>query len=273
MVDVRLWTPPAVRRTTEDLGRLTLRAPDGHLFPLSRVAAFTILPGQPEITRENLKRVVYVTARSDRDLGSTIRDVRATLDRPGVIPAGVRYTLGGQYEQQQAARRGVAKVIAAAAALVFLLLLFLYERVRVAAAILVVAGLAVASVFVGLRLTGTEWDISSMMGTVMIVGNVTEVAIFYCSEFAALPTTATVVDRLIAAGNGRLRAITMTTLAAILALLPLALDWGHSAGMLRPLAIAIVTGLVVQLPLVLVVLPGLLVLIRSVPEPLQGDRP
>ena len=272
VVDVRLWTPPAVRRTTEDLGRLTLRAPDGHLFPLSRVATLTILPGQPEITRQDLKRVVYVTARSDRDLGSTIRDVRAALDQPGLIPAGVRYTLGGQYEQQQAAFRGVAKVIGAAASLVFLLLLFLYERVRVAAAILVIAGLAVASVFIGLRLTGTELNISSLMGTVMIVGNVTEVAIFYCSEYAALPPGGTGLERLVAAGNHRLRAITMTTVAAILALLPLARDWGHSAGMLQPLAIAIVTGLVVQLPLVLVVLPALLLLARATPEPVAANR-
>ncbi len=272
VVDVRLWTPPAIRRTTEDLAKIPLRAPDGHLFPLGRVATFTVLPGQPEITREDLKRVVYITARSDRDLGSTIRDVRALLDKPGLIPAGVRYTLGGQYEQQQQAFRGVAKVIGAAAALVFLLLLFLYEKVRVAASIMVVAALAVASVFVGLRLTGTQLDISSMMGTVMIVGNVTEVAIFYCSEFASLPGTLPRRDRLIAAGNGRLRAITMTTVAAILALLPLAIDWGHSAGMLQPLAIAIVTGLVVQLPLVLGVLPALLVLVGSVPEGRPGLR-
>jgi multidrug efflux pump subunit AcrB len=104
-----------------------------------------------------------------------------------------------------------------------------------------------------------------MMGTVMIVGNVTEVAIFYCSEYAGLGGDIPRVDRLIAAGNGRLRAITMTTFAAILALLPLALDFGHSAGMLQPLAIAIVTGLVVQLPLVLIVLPALLLLMRTEP--------
>ena len=270
-VDVRLWTPPAVRRSTEDLGRLTLRAPDGHLFPLARVATFTILPGQPQITRENLKRVVYVTARSSRDLGATVRDVRTALDKPGVIPPGVRYTLGGLYEQQQQAVRGVTRVIAAAASLVFLLLLFLYERVRVAIAIGIVTALAVASVFVGLALTGTELDISSMMGTVMIVGNVTEVAIFYCSEYAALPASLSRRDRLVAAGNGRLRAITMTTVAAILALLPLALDWGHSAGMLQPLAIAIVTGLVVQLPLVLVVLPAVLLMLRSTPDGAGGS--
>jgi multidrug efflux pump subunit AcrB len=260
VVDVRLWTPPAIRKSTQDLGKLRLRAPDGHLFPLSRVASFQIVAGQPEITRADLKRVVYVTARSSRDLGSTIRDVKTALDKPGLIPTGVRYTLGGQYEQQQAAFRGVTRVIVAAGSLVFLLLLYLYERIRVAAAIMAVAALAVACTFIGLRLTGTELNISSMMGIVMIVGNVTEVAIFYCSELAALPAEVRGIDRLIYAGVHRARAISMTTLAAILSLLPLAMDLGHTSGMLQPLAIAIITGLIAQLPLVLVLLPGLLLL-------------
>ncbi len=273
LVDVRLWTPQSIRRTTEDLARLTLRAPDGHLYPVGRLATFSILAGQPEITRQDLKRVVYVTARSSRDLGSTIRDVKTALDQPGLMPTGVRYTLGGQYEQQQAAFHGVVKVIAAAASLVFLLLLFLYERVRFAICIMLLSGLAVASVFFGLRITGTELNISSMMGTVMIVGNITEVAIFYCSELTESSGGRGKIDRLIEAGSGRLRAIAMTTAAAILALLPLAMDWGHSAGMLQPLAIAIVTGLVVQLPLVLMVLPALLLLVKSVPEshPSKGE--
>jgi CzcA family heavy metal efflux pump len=265
---VRVWIPRDLRRTTEDLGRLNLRAPDGHLVPLGRVAAFSLLPGQPEIQRENLHRVVSVTARSSRDLGSTIRDVRSLLDQSGLIPPGVRYTLGGQYEEQQAALRGVVKVIAAAASLVFLLLLLLYERLRVAAAILFISVLTISTVFLGLKLTGTELNISSMMGMVMIVGNVTEIAIFYYSEYADLSTTmrtSTVTirnERLIAAGNHRMRAIAMTTIAAILALLPLALAIGQGAGMLQPLAIVIITGLIFQLPLVLIFLPALLVLLR-----------
>jgi multidrug efflux pump subunit AcrB len=273
LIDVRLWTPGSIRKTTEDLARINMRAPDGHLFPLGRVAGFDILSGQPEITRVDLARVAYVTARSSRDLGSTIADVKKALDQPGLIPPGVRFTLGGQYEQQQAAFKGLTMVIVAAGALVFLLLLFLYERFRVAGAIMIVAALAVASVFIGLRITGTELNISSMMGTVMIVGNVTEVAIFYCCEFALITGGGSKMDRLIGAGNGRLRAIAMTTIAAILALLPLAVDWGHSAGMLQPLAIAIITGLVVQLPLVLIILPSLLLLIRSVPDSsaLEGE--
>jgi len=114
---------------------------------------------------------------------------------------------------------------------------------------------AVAGVFVGLWVTGTEFNITSRMGMTMIVGIVTEIAIFYYSEFRSLPSSD---DRLILAGINRMRAITMTTFAAILALLPLALGIGHGAAMQQPLAIAIISGLIFSLPLVLIILPALL---------------
>jgi multidrug efflux pump subunit AcrB len=267
MVDVRVWIPRNYFKTSDDLANLNMRAPDGHLFPLKRVASFHVISGEPEITRDNLKRYVYIQARikeSDhpRDLGSVVADVKKLLDQPGMVPPGVRYTLGGLYEQQQIAFAGLLKVIAAAGALVFLLLLFLYERFRVAAAIMFTTVLAVAAVFIGLRLTDTELNICSLMGMVMIVGNVTEVAIFYYSEYADFLTDGSIADRLIAAGNYRMRAIVMTTVAAILALLPLAMNFGQGGGMLQPLAIAIITGLIVQLPLALIVLPALLRLLR-----------
>src|SRR5439155_4527759 len=121
LLNVRVWIPKQHRRTTLDVENLQLKAPDGHLFPLKRVATMHTVTGEPEITREDLKRVVSVTARSDRDLGSTIADVRRLLDRPDFLPAGVRYTLGGMYEQQQLAFRGMVNVMVAGAALVFLL--------------------------------------------------------------------------------------------------------------------------------------------------------
>lgn len=259
-VNVRVWTPPGRRGNGEDLLKLPMRAPDGHLFPLGRVATLRAIVGEPQLTRQDLQRVVSVTARSNRDIGGTVRDVRAALDRPGVLPPSVRYTLGGQYQEQQSAFLASARVAAAGAALVFLLLLVLYERVRVAVAIVLTVMLAIATVFVGLWMTGTELNISSLMGLVMIIGNVTEVAIFYYSEYAALPPETEPHRRLTDAGRHRLRAITITTLAAVLALLPLAVDFGHTAGLLRPMAIAIIAGLAVQLPLVLLVLPMFLAL-------------
>jgi multidrug efflux pump subunit AcrB len=226
------------------------------------VAALQTVTGQPEITRDDLKRMVAVTARiSGRDLGSTVRDVQAVLQRPGMMPAGATYRLGGLYEQQRIAFRGLLVVIIAASALVFLLLLFLYESLRVAVAMLLTTMLVQAAVFMGLWLTDTELNITSIMGMTMIVGIATEVAIFYYSEYAGLPDEQAAIQRLVAAGVNRMRAITMTTVAAILALLPLALGLGSA--MQQPLAIAIIAGLTAQLPMVLVVLPAVLRLLRA----------
>jgi multidrug efflux pump subunit AcrB len=100
------------------------------------------------------------------------------------------------------------------------------------------------------------------MGLTMIVGIVTEVSIFYYSEVREQAEVRDPLRRLVVAGLNRMRPIAMTTFAAILALLPLALGLGSGAGFLQPLAIAIVAGLVAQLPLVLLVLPGVLVVFR-----------
>ena len=112
--------------------------------------------------------------------------------------------------------------------------------------------------FLGLWLTGTELNITAMMGMTMVVGIVTEVGIFYYSEYDELTEMDNRFGRMIRAGKNRMRPIAMTTLAAILALVPLALGIGEGSAMQQPLAIAIISGLVVQLPLALVVLPALL---------------
>jgi CzcA family heavy metal efflux pump len=261
LVAVRLWTPNSDRASDRDLANLLLPAPDGHLFPLKRVATFETVSGQPQITREDSRRMVAVTARiSGRDLGSTVHDVQRVLNKPGLLPANVPYTLGGLYEQQQIAFQGLTIILIAAIILVLLLLLFLYESYRVALAMLITTLLAVAGVYIGLWVTGTEINITSRMGMTMIVGIVTEVAIFYYSEFQE---TGDREDRFIAAGINRMRPIAMTTFAAILALLPLALGIGEGSAMLKPLAIAIISGLVFQLPLVLVVFPCLLALFQG----------
>jgi CzcA family heavy metal efflux pump len=256
LIGVRVWIPRDARETMRNIENLLLRAPDGHLFPLKRVATLTPISGEPEITRDDLKRMVAVTARiSGRDLGSTVRDVKRALARTGVVPGNVLYAFGGLYEQQQIAFRGLTVILIAAILLVFLLLLFLYESFRVAFAMLLVPIFAVAGVFFGLWVTSTEFNITSRMGMTMIVGIVTEIAIFYYSEFRSLPAGN---DRLILAGTNRMRAILMTTFAAILALLPLALGIGHGSAMQQPLAIAIISGLICSLPLVLIILPALL---------------
>ena len=200
---------------------------------------------------------------SGRDLGSVIVDVRAMLAKKGVLPASVRFELGGLYKQQQIAFHGLLAVFVAAIALVFLLLLFLYESFRIALAIMAIPLLAVSAVFIGLWVTGIELNISAMMGMTMIIGIVTEVAIFYFSEYRDVAARGHSVEALVEAGNNRMRPIAMTTLAAILTLLPLAFAIGQGSAMQQPLAVAIVSGLLVQLPLVLLVMPVLFHLLRE----------
>ncbi len=263
LIGVRVWIPRDTRELIRNIDNLLLRAPDGHLFPLKRVATLIPVSGEPEIMRDDLKRMIAVTARiSGRDLGSTVRDVKRTLASSGVIPSNILYTFGGLYEQQQIAFRGLTIILIAAVLLVFLLLLFLYESFRVAFAMLLVPLFAVPGVFIGLWVTGTEFNITSRMGMTMIVGIVTEIAIFYYSEYCSLPSSD---DRFIQAGINRMRAISMTAFAAILALLPLALGIGHGAAMQQPLAIAIIAGLIFSLPLVLIVLPALLAIFGPKP--------
>jgi CzcA family heavy metal efflux pump len=263
VVGVRVRLPTATHQRLEQVAALPIRAGDGHLLPLSRVATLQQVQGQPQITRDNLKRMVAVTGRiSGRSLGATIADVKRVLAKPGLLPKGMYYQLGGLYQQQQQAFRGLTIVMLAAIALVFTLLLFLYESFRVALVILAMPLLAIPAVFAGLWLTGIELNISAMMGMTMIVGIVTEVAIFYFSELEQAAAGMPLHEALHEAGRHRTRPILMSTLAAILTLLPLALALGGGSQMQQPLAVAIISGLLVQVPLVLLLMPVLYALLR-----------
>jgi CzcA family heavy metal efflux pump len=252
-IGIRLWTQESLRDRIDVLGQLRLHAPNGHDLPLSRIASIGIAAGQPQIMRENLAQMVAVTARIEgRDLGSAMQDVRKAVAAMN-LPANIRIEYGGLYAEQQRSFRGLAMVFATALLLVAGLLLYLYERWAVVIAILATVLLSVAAVFVGLWLTGTELDISAMMGMTMVIGIVTEIAIFY---FAELDTTAFAdIGQLVNAGCQRLRPILMTSLIAILALMPLALGIGAGAAMQTPLAVAIIAGLCAAIPLILLLMP------------------
>ena len=266
LTNVRVWIPPGERDRTASLAALPIKAPDGHILTLSQIADITVLRGQTEVARENARRMVAVTARVEgRDLGSAAQEATKALRAPGALPAGVTFQMGGLYAEQQDAFKGLASVFIAAMAIVMVLLLLIYENFRIVAAIVVMPLFAACAVALGLMLTGTELNIMALMGLTMIIGIVTEVAIFYFTEFDHLLALGEAPERaLIDAGANRLRPIAMTTIAAILALAPL--EIGHS--MQKPLAVAIIAGLIAQGPLVLLVMPALFKLIGGV-RPIQ----
>ena len=200
--------------------------------------------------------MIAVTARIEgRGIGAAVADVKAIVDRPGVLASGIRYELGGLYRQQQIAFAGLAKVFAAALVAEFILLLILYRRFWLPVIIIACSLLSTTAVFTALWATGVELNITALMGMTMIIGIGTEMAIFYISEYTQLAEAMPPRVALREASRNRLRPITMTTLAAILTLLPLALAIGAGSGIQQPLAIAIIAGLALQYPLVLLAMP------------------
>ncbi len=269
-VGVRVWLgAPQGKIYRDRLGQLPVRSPNGRLVPLGTIATIQFVSGQPQITRDNLAEIVAVTAEigGGHDLGSTIAAVQKVLRDPAVLPPGVYYTIGGAYKQQQLAIDGMIKVFAAAAVAEFILMLFLYGRFWLPLIILASAVLSSGAVFIGLWVTGTEFNITAMMGMVMIVGIATEMAIFYASEYQELEKTMPARAALQAAAQNRLRPIVMSTLAMVLALIPLgAAISGSGDQMLQPLAIAIIAGIIVQLPLVLIAMPVVIGLTMRTPQ-------
>jgi multidrug efflux pump subunit AcrB len=258
-VGVRVRLPDALQLRQTALAGLPIRAADGHVFPLQRVASLVPVTGQPEISRDNLQPMIAVTGRIEgRGIGAAVGDVRRVLAQPGMLNAGVRYELGGLYQQQQIAFAGLARVFAAALVAEFILLLFLYEQLWLPVIIISCSLLSTTAVFTALWITGVELNITALMGMTMIIGIGTEMAIFYVSEYTELAHPMGARRALRQASRNRLRPITMTTLAAILTLMPLALALGQGAAIQQPLAISIIAGLLLQFPLVLLAMPVLI---------------
>ena len=256
VIAVRVRAPADLRQRANQLANMQLRATDGHRVSVRQIATVEVRPGQRQLTREDLAPFVAVTARlGGRDLGSAVAACKQAVAGLG-LPASVRVEYGGLYAVQKASFRDLAGVFVAALLLAALLLTILFNRVAYTVATIATVLLSACAVLIGLWVTGIELDISALMGMTMVVGMITELAIFYLYEIdRERPYDA---DALAEAGQGRLRPILMSALIAILTLAPLALGLSRGAGLQKPLATAIIFGLTIGAPLVLLFLPAAL---------------
>jgi len=257
LIGVHVRYPDAYRHDINAVQNLKLVSPAGALVPLSTVASVERLAGEAEISRDQLQRLVAVTGRTEgRDLGSVMADIRRALKANVRLPAGVTVDFGGVYQTQQESFTGLVLVALAALLLVVIVLLFEFGEFAVPASIFVVNALSLGGVFGALLLTDVTINVSSLVGIILIIGIVAENAIFVfhrMNEHIAqgTPREEAMKQALISRG----RPIIMTTLAAVLALLPLAVGIGAGAQMQRPLAIAVIGGFSVSSLLLFLALP------------------
>jgi Cu/Ag efflux pump CusA len=264
LVDIRL-IEGSRHHTVLDLQHTSLFLPDGRTKPIDEFADVSVASGVAEIERENLQQMVSVTARlNDRDLGSTLAEIRKNIASSVHLPAGYQIVYGGSYAEQQQAFKELLVILVLAVLLVFTVILFLFRKVRVAVSIIVIAVLGIGGCVAALYLTGTPLNVGSYTGIIMIIGIIGENSIFTYLQYSESKASGLRRDDAIAfAISTRLRPKLMTALGAITALFPLALGMGTGAQMHQPLAIAIIGGLVMALPLLLVVLPTMLRMIEK----------
>ncbi len=259
MTNIRMVEPGNRVRSVADLSNMQIFLPGGQLRPITDLATVTVKAGDAEIQRENLQSMGVVTGRLEgRDLGSVIKDIQGEVGSKVVLPQGYHIEYGGAYADQQQSFSELLIILITASLLVFGVILFLYRSFAVALIILLVAVCGISGSYLALYLTHTALNVGSYTGLIMIVGIIGENAIFTFLQFRDSLVNLSVDEAIIYAISTRLRPKLMTALGAIIALLPLALGIGTGAQLHQPLAIAVIGGFVIALPLLLIVLPSLL---------------
>lgn len=237
--------------------------PDGSTRPLQFFGTSEVIPGEIEQRREDLKSNVTVTARLEgRDLGRTMADLKPALEARLHLPPGYSLSFGGAYSEQQQSFGELMRVLALAVLLVFAVLMFLFREWRISCVVLAVSVLGLTGCLLALWATGVPLNVSSYTGMIMVVGIIAENAIFTVWQYRTNRKGGGTVDESVDYAIAlRIRPKLMTAIGAVLALMPLALGIGIGAQMQQPLAVAVIGGFVVGLPLLLVVLPGLMLFI------------
>lgn len=266
LIGVRVRYPNRYHDQLQAIEDVKLRSPNGFYVPLSDIATVDILKGQSEIDRENLKPMLAVTSRiSGRDLGSTISDIKKVLNTNLILPQGVTYTFGGLYESQQESFASLLFVLVAALLLVVAVIILEFENFTIPIVLLLTNLTSLFGVLLALLITGITFNISSFVGMIMMVGIVQENGVFVVhmiKEFGK--KSGQTIDAVVEGCKVRARPIFMTTFAAVLALMPLALGIGAGAQMQQPLAVAVIGGFILSSFLLLFELPMLYVFLKRV---------
>jgi len=264
LINVRVIFPAELRTSLDALRALQVRSSTGSLFRLEQVADIDYDKGQTEIDREGLRQFVAVTGRLEgKDLGTGISEIQAELAKDVKFPPGMTVEYGGVYQEQQASFRELMLSLFLAIVLVFITLLIEFRSFAHPVAIVAGAVLALGGVLLGLFVTGKTLNVVSLMGMIMVVGIVAKNGILMLDAVEEhLAAGDRLREALLRSGRRRFRPVLMTSLAAILGMLPLALAIGAGAELLQPLAIAVIGGLAVALLLSLVVTPTIYAMLR-----------
>ena len=251
--------PEAVHHDRQALGNLQLKAPNGELVPLSRVASIAQLRSPEIVNRENGQRRLVVQANvRGRDLGSFVSDAKREIEKNVPLPSGYYYRWGGQFENQQRAMARLAVVVPVVIVIIFALLFASFNSVKQALLILLNVPFASVGGIGALWLRHMNLNLSAAVGFIALFGVAVLNGIVMVSSINRLMRDGWTTEKAVKQGAvTRLRPVLMTALVASLGFVPMALATSAGAEVQRPLATVVIGGLLTSTLLTLVVLPSL----------------
>ena len=251
--------PETLRRDLDKLAVLPVPLPNGDFVPLQEVATLDLSPAPAQISRENGKRRVVVTANvRGRDLGSFVEEVKAQINRDVALPAGYWLDYGGTFEQLESASQRLSIVVPVTLLLILGILVMAFASLKDALIIFSGVPLALTGGVLALYLRGMPLSISAGIGFIALSGVAVLNGLVMLSFIRDLWREKG--DLLLAITEGalvRLRPVLMTALVASLGFVPMALNTGTGAEVQRPLATVVIGGIISSTLLTLFVLPVL----------------
>ena len=271
--DIVVRMPEALRSNTDAIGRIQVPVPaiDGQprgFVPLSEIATIGLETGPNQISREDGKRRIVVTANvRNRDLGSFIGEAQERIEREVELPAGYWVTYGGTFEQLISAAKRLQLVVPAVLLLIFGLLFALFRSWKDSAIVFSGVPLALTGGVAALAMRGLPLSISAGVGFIALSGVAVLNGVVMVTFIRSLIQEGKPVGEAIRDGAlTRLRPVLMTALVASLGFVPMAINVGAGAEVQRPLATVVIGGIVSSTVLTLLVLPALYSLVHGRPS-------
>jgi HAE1 family hydrophobic/amphiphilic exporter-1 len=253
------------RASLGNLQNVTVLTPSGQAVPIGDLVKMQRREGPVSIERQDQERLVQVTAGyANRDLGSIMRDVDRRLSEM-TMPTGFSLNYGGEYEEQQKSFRELLFSLILAIVLVFMVMASEFESLRDPLIILFSIPLAAVGVCLSLFLTETTFNMQAFIGVILLAGIAVNNAIVLIDYTILLRER----DKLLLkhavelAGRRRLRPILMTTLTAILGLVPMSLGFGEGAEVQAPMARVVIGGMLTSTLITLLFIPTIYTMIEE----------
>ena len=251
--------PESFRNSVGTIGDIRVKSGSGALIPMSDLALIEIREGPLRISREGVKRRIYIGFNVvGRDIGGVVDEGRRKLAEQIQLPEGYRVAWGGAFENMERANARLMIIVPITLALVFLLLFWAFHSLRYATLISLTVLFALTGGFVSLWVSGQYLSVPASIGFIELFGLVVGNGIILVSYINQLRQEGQGMDHAILTGCAlRLRPVVMTMMTTLLGLMPLALANGIGAEVQRPLATVVIGGLFTSTALTLVVLPVL----------------